>query len=350
MNSTLTADTAARQTQNPGKGGTRPLKLMDQLRERLRTLHYSYRTEQTYVMWIERFLKFSRECAGQWRHPAGMGKTEIERFLTHLAVNRHVSAGTQRQALCAILFLYKHVLEQDPGMLDAVPARESRRVPVVLSRDEVRSVLENLRHPVYRLMGQLMYGAGLRLMECCRLRVKDVDFSRGQMIVRDGKGGTDRAVPLPEAAVEGLRLQIARSLKLAETDRRSGQGGVSLPDALGEKYPNARHADAWQFVFASKSLCKDPRNPEGPWLRHHWHENSMQKAIKEAVEQASLKKRCSCHTLRHSFATHLLENGYDIRTVQELLGHQDVSTTMIYTHVLQKGACGVRSPLDVMGE
>ena len=198
-------------------------------------------------------------------------------------------------------------------------------------------------------MAQLMYGSGLRLMECCRLRVKDVDLNRMQIVVRDGKGGKDRAVPLPEACAKELQIHIQKSLAWAREDKANGTAGVSLPDAYDRKSPLAAHSASWQYVFASRSVCQDPRNPDGPYYRHHVHENSIQKSVKQAVRELGFTKRVGCHTLRHSFATHLLESGYDIRTVQQLLGHKDVSTTMIYTHVLQKGACGVRSPLDVAG-
>jgi len=323
-------------------------KLLEQMKQKLRTMHYAYRTEQNYTMWVEKFLRFHRDADGRWRHPNTMGSVEIERFLTHLAVNRRVAASTQKQALCAIVFLYKHVLEIELGAINAVPASRPQRIPDVLSQGEVAQLLEQIQHPTFHLMAQMMYGSGLRLMECSRLRIKDVDLNRMQIVIRDGKGGKDRAVPLPEACVEELRLHIDRSLAWAEEDRQNGSAGVSLPDAFDRKSPQAAHSPSWQYVFASRSVCKDPRNPEGPFYRHHVHESSLQKALKKAVVKLGFTKRVGFHTLRHSFATHLLENGYDIRTVQELLGHKDVSTTMIYTHVLQKGACGVRSPLDVM--
>ena len=324
----------------------RPPKLLDQMRHRLRTMRYAYRTEQNYVMWVEKFLRFYRDSDGRWRHPATMGNLEIERFLTHLAVNRRVSASTQKQTLCAIVFLYKHVLDIKLGTINAKPASRPPRIPVVLSREEVAALLSEIRHPTYLLMAQLMYGSGLRLMECCRLRVKDVDLKRMQIIVRDGKGGKDRALPLPEICIEQLESHIQRSVTLSQEDEALGTAGVSLPDAFDRKSPLAAHSLSWQYVFASKSLCKDPRNPQGPYYRHHVHENSLQKAVKKAVTKLGLTKRVGCHTFRHSFATHLLESGSDIRTVQQLLGHKDVSTTMIYTHVSSNGATGVLSPLD----
>ncbi|WP_417851001.1 integron integrase [Thalassoglobus sp.] len=324
-------------------------KLLDQMREKLRTMRYAYRTEVSYVNWVEKFLRFHRDSDGRWRHPTTMGNLEIERFLSHLAINRRVSASTQKQALCAIVFLYQHVLEIKLGTINVQPASRPPRIPDVLSQDEVAALLSEIKHPTYLLMAQLMYGSGLRLMECCRLRIKDVDLKRMQIIVRDGKGGKDRALPLPEMCVEQLKIHIQRSISMAQEDEALGTAGVSLPDAFDRKSPLAAHSPSWQYVFASRSLCKDPRNPQGPFYRHHVHENSLQKAVKKAVTKLGTTKRVGCHTFRHCFATHLLENGADIRTVQQLLGHKDVSTTMIYTHVLQKGACGVRSPLDVVG-
>jgi integron integrase len=322
-------------------------KLLDRFAAKMRALHYSLSTEKIYRHWIMQFLRFHRR-GRQWRHPAEMGKTEIEAYLAHLAMARNVTAKTQNQAFSAILFLYKKVLEIDLPSIDALRARESRRLPVVLSRDEVARLILCVEggRGLYRLMVELAYGSGLRLMECCRLRVKDVDFAHRQLIVRQGKGDKDRAAPLPDRCTAALETQIARVRRQHQIDLERGLGRADLPYALASKYSNAERELAWQYVFPSDRLCRDPRNLTGPLYRHHLHENSLQRAIKRAVRAAGLDKRASCHTLRHSFATHLLESGADIRTVQELLGHADVTTTMVYTHVLQRGACGVVSPLD----
>ena len=316
-------------------------KLLDQVREKCRLLHYSIRTEEAYVNWIRKFILFHNK-----RHPTEMGGPEVEGFLTHLAVQQHVAASTQNQAFAAILFLYKHVLERELAFVNSVRAKGPERLPTVLSIDEVRRVLDKMPRNSFGLMAELLYGTGMRLLECCRLRVKDVDFARNQLLVRDGKGGKDRAVPLPDRVVERLREQIERVRRLHEDDLANGFGSVSLPTALREKYPHADRELGWQYVFPSSRLSEDPREPNGPKRRHHVHESAMQKVLRCAVRALGLTKQTSCHTLRHSFATHLLDTGSDIRTVQELLGHADVSTTMIYTHVLQRGACGVRSPLD----
>ncbi len=273
-----------------------------------------------------------------------MGKPEIEAFLTHLAVDRHVSASTQNQALNAVLFLYRVVLDIDiEWMSEVVRAKRNQRVPVVLSQNEVRQVLAHLTG-VNQIMASLLYGSGLRLMEAVRLRVKDVDFDYRQIVVRDGKGAKDRVTPLPERVILPLKDQIARVARLHEQDLLAGYGQVYLPNALSTKYPNAAKALHWQYVFASEQLSKDSRS--GKTRRHHVSEKGLQRAVKNAVRRADIPKKASCHTLRHSFATHLLERGSDIRTVQELLGHKDVRTTMIYTHVLKRGGRGVVSPLD----
>lgn len=325
------------------------MKLLEQVRQALRVKHYSYRTERCYLRWIEQYIRFHKTEQG-FQHPALLGAAEVERFLTHLAVQRHVSASTQNQALAALLFLYGDVLHLQLTELDAVRARRSRRLPVVLSREEVALVLDAIdRLPTeepYGLMARLMYGAGLRLMECCRLRVKDVDFSRRQLVVRQGKGDKDRVVMLPLGIRERLAEQVRQRQVLHERDLARGLGRVALPDALDVKYPAAPTSLDWQFVFASRQLSRDPRS--GELRRHHVFEGAVQRGVATAVRGLGLKKRVSCHTLRHSFATHLLELGYDIRTVQELLGHADVSTTMIYTHVSQQGAAGLRSPLDAL--
>lgn len=316
-------------------------KLLDQLRDTLRASHYSYRTEETYAEWVRRFILFHDK-----RHPSEMGVTEIRAFLAHLATERKVAASTQNQALSAILFLYREVLGVQPDEIQLTPPRRPSRLPTVLSRSEVLAVLEGLQG-VHRLMGQLLYGCGLRLMECTRLRVKDVDFSYRTVTVRDGKGERDRVTPLPDAIAPELHRQIERVRLLHEEDLAAGHGEVYLPYALAEKYPSAAGELGWQFLFPSYKRSIDPR--AGIERRHHLAPSALQRAVKLAARKAGLRKHVSPHTFRHSFATHLLENGYDIRTVQELLGHKDVRTTMIYTHVLQRGGLAVRSPLDEIG-
>lgn len=316
-----------------------PPKLLDQMRATLRVQHYALRTEAAYVNWVRRFILFHQK-----RHPAEMNTPEIEAFITHLAVDEQVSASTQNQALAALLFLYQSVLHKElVRPVDAVRAAATQRLPVVLDRAEVRRVLAELAEP-YRLMAQLMYGGGLRLMECLRLRVKDVDFAQHQLLVRGGKGDKDRDTLLPDSLHAPLHRQLRIARALHQNDIEQGYGRVFLPHALERKYPNAHHEWAWQYIFPASRLSKDPRS--GQLRRHHVDESSLQKAVRAAVQNAGLTKPASCHTFRHSFATHLLENGYDIRTIQELLGHHDVKTTMIYTHVINRGASGVRSPLD----
>lgn len=325
-------------------------RLMEQMRDKLRLNHYAKRTERAYLDWVTNYLRFHREAQGDWVHPRELGAAGIEAFLTHLAVNRQVAAATQNQALSALLYLYRNVLEVELPNLDAVRARQSRRLPVVLSQGEVRLLLEAMRSESaqHQLMVRMLYGTGMRLLECVRLRVKDVDFERHQLIVRDGKGGKDRAVPLPQTLEAALRTQLDHVGGLHQVDRREEVGPVWLPTALLEKYPHAGCELGWHWVFPSPRLSEDPRAPESV-RRHHMHEGTLQKVVRRAVLHAGLTKKVSCHTLRHSFATHLLEAGSDIRTVQELLGHADVSTTMIYTHVLNQGPAGVRSPLDWLG-
>ena len=314
-------------------------KLLDQVRDRIRVKHYSLRTEQTYLSWIKRFIYFHGK-----RHPKDMGGREVEAFLSHLAVEGQVSASTQSQALSALLFLYKEVLEQDlPWLNNVVRAKPSKHLPVVLTVAEVRSVLKRL-DGVKWLMASLLYGSGIRLMECLRLRVKDIDFERHEILVRDGKGMKDRVTMLPASVVEPLQEHLAKARVLHQKDLAEGFGEVYLPFALAKKYPNAGREWGWQYVFPSSKRSIDPYS--GKERRHHLDEKVLQRAISAAVREAGLVKPASCHTLRHSFATHLLQSGYDIRTVQELLGHSDVSTTMIYTHVLNKGGRGVVSPLD----
>lgn len=316
-----------------------PPKLLDQVRDRIRVKHYSIRTETQYVQWIKRFILFHNK-----RHPQEMGTAEVEAFLTHLAVDGHVSASTQNQALSALLFLYKEVLGIDlPWLNNVVRAKQPQRLPVVLTRSEVREVLARM-NGMYGLMANMLYGTGMRLMECVRLRVKDVDFERNEILIRDGKGGKDRVTMLPSSVVTGLQAHLEQRRTLFEDDKRIGKANVFLPDALATKYPNAATEWCWQYIFPSGSYSVDPRS--GMERRHHIDEKLLQRAMKKAVQASGITKPATPHTLRHSFATHLLEAGYDIRTVQELLWHSDVSTTMIYTHVLNKGGRGVLSPLD----
>ncbi|MBI3939031.1 MAG: integron integrase [Betaproteobacteria bacterium] len=314
-------------------------RLLDQVRGAIRRLHYSRRTEESYIHWIKRFIYFSGK-----RHPATLGESEVTAFLNHLATERRVAAATQNQALSALLFLYREGLGRELPWLDGlVRAKRPARLPVVLTREEVGRLLGALEGTRW-LMASLLYGAGLRLVECLRLRVKDIDFGYRQVLVRDGKGQKDRVTMLPGKLAEPLRRHLERVRRLHQRDLLGGYGEVHLPYALARKYPRAGADWAWQYVFPSKNRSADPE--DGVIRRHHLDESVLQRAVKEAVRAAGIAKHVSCHTLRHAFATHLLEAGYDIRTVQELLGHADVSTTMIYTHVLNKGGRGVRSPLD----
>jgi integron integrase len=321
------------------------MKLLDRVRETARVRHFSYRTERSYLFWIERFVRHFG-----LRHPDAMGSSEVEAFLTYLAVERHVASSTQNQALAALLFLYQAVLGRDIGRLDAVRARRPVRVPIVLSRSEVQALLQALDQlptsEPYGLMARLMYGAGLRLMECCRLRMKDIDLARGQLTIRGGKGDKDRLVMLPAVTRGPVEQRMQWRAALHAADLARGQGRVELPTGLRIKFPRADHELTWQFVFASTRLSCDPRT--GEVGRHHIHEAALARALTTAVRQLGWTKRATCHTLRHSFATHLLEAGHDIRTVQELLGHNDVRTTMIYTHVMEKAATRVHSPLDAL--
>ncbi len=317
-------------------------RLLERVRDAIRRRHYSPRTEETYVHWIRRFIFFSGK-----RHPATLGGDEVTAFLNYLARDRTVAAATQNQALSALLFLYKEVIGQPLPWLDELErAKRPARVPTVLTREEVQRLLANMRGSKW-LMASLLYGAGLRLRECLKLRVKDVDFGYRQIVVRDGKGAKDRVTMLPRSVVSPLEAHLERVRKLHQRDLAKGHGGVELPDALVRKYPRAPCEWGWKFVFPSYRLSVDPDT--GVIRRHHVYENFVIRGVKEAARAARITKHVSCHTLRHSFATHLLEAGYDIRTVQELLGHADVSTTMIYTHVLNKGGRGVTSPLDTAG-
>ena len=314
-------------------------KLLDRVRDAIRARHYSLRTEEAYVGWVRRFIVFHNK-----RHPAEMGESEINRFLTHLAVAENVAASTQNQALSAILFLYQAVLEKDLDRIDGVVrAKKPKRLLVVLTRDEVRSLLGRMSGTA-KLAALLLYGGGLRLLETLRLRVKDIDFGANQITIRDGKGQKDRVTMLPASAKDSLFNHLEQVRRIHRQDLNQELGRVYLPNALAQKYPNAGREWGWQYVFPAASLSIDPRS--GRKRRHHLDESVIQRSVKEAAGQAGLNKAASPHTLRHSFATHLLEDGYDIRTVQELLGHQDVRTTMIYTHVLNRGGRGVLSPAD----
>ena len=317
----------------------KPPRLLEQLRDAIRRRHYSPRTEETYAHWVKRFIYFSGR-----RHPAGMGEAEVTAFLNHLARERDVAAATQNQALAALLFLYREVLGRPLAWLDELErARMPVRRPSVLTREEVERLLGRMQGTKW-LMASLLYGAGLRLRECLKLRVKDVDFGYRQVVVRDGKGAKDRVTMLPETVEAPLKAHLVRVHELHERDVAGGCGDVELPHALARKYPKAQLRWAWKFVFPSHRLSVEPKT--GVLRRHHVYENYLIRGVARAAREAGIAKHVTCHTLRHSFATHLLEAGYDIRTVQELLGHQSVETTMIYTHVMNKGGRGVRSPLD----
>ncbi len=314
-------------------------KLLDEVRIVARVKHFSLKTEQAYVHWIRRFILFHKK-----RHPKEMAEQEIRQFLAHLAVNLHVSASTQTVAISAILFLYRDVLKRDLPYIDQIErAKPSRKLPVVFTRAEVKMILAHLSGTEL-LIANLLYGAGLRLVEACRLRVKDIDFAMKQIVVREGKGNVDRITMLPESVIPSLKEQLQRVKLIHQRDLQQGFGNVYLPFALERKYRNANKLWAWQFVFPALSRSKDPRSEVE--RRHHIGPERVQRAVKNAMRLAKIVKHGSCHTFRHSFATHLLEDGYDIRTIQELLGHKDISTTMIYTHVLNRGGKGVRSPLD----
>ena len=320
-------------------GGTRRPKLLELLRREIRVRHYSARTEKAYVAWVRRYVRFSG-----LRHPCTLDERDVERFLSHLAIDGRVAPPTQNQALAALLFLYRDVLRVPLALPDgAVRAKGHRRIPQVLTRAEVWAVLARMRGTP-ALVALLLYAGGLRLMECLGLRVKDVDFARGELLIRTGKGGKDRRTILADAAREPLRRHLTAVERLHGRDLAAGGGRVPLPDAFERKYPGASREWRWQFVFPARRRYRDPTT--GELGRHHLDPSAVQRAVADAVRRAGIAKRATCHTFRHSFATHLLEDGYDIRTVQELLGHKDVSTTMIYTHVLNRGGGGVRSPAD----
>lgn len=324
-----------------GKPALKSGRLLDQLRERIRYAHYSLSTERTYLYWVRFFIRFHK-----LRHPREMGAAEVEAFLTYLANERRISPSTHRQALSAILYLYKEVLDIElPWMQEIGRPQQRFRIPVVLSREEVARLLAHVDEQ-YRLMCQVLYGTGMRLLECMCLRVKDVDFDRKVIVVRQGKGGKDRVVMLPASLVDALRDQLARSRAFWAADRAANIPGVWMPDALARKYPRAESSWAWHWVFPADHLSVDPRS--GIRRRHHQYEQTVGRALSVAVRRVDLAKKVTAHTLRHSFATHLLESGVDIRRVQELLGHADVSTTMIYTHVLSSSAAGTSSPLDAL--
>jgi integron integrase len=323
---------------DPPHPGNAP-RLLDQVRHAIRARHYSHRTEEAYVGWIKRFVLFHQK-----RHPSTMGHDEVREYLTYLAVKKHVSSSTQNQALCALLFLYKEVLGTELNRVNEIVRPSKRaRLPVVLSREEVRAILKQLQGSKH-LSVSLLYGGGLRLLECLRLRMKDIDFNRNQITVRGGKGDKDRVTMLPKRLQPALQEQIDLVKRRSKCANGLVDVRVILPKALDRKYPAAALEWSWQFVFPARSVFVD--NETGELRRTHLHESVIQRAVKEAVRQAGITKRASCHTFRHSFATHLLEDGYDIRTVQKLLGHKDIRTTMIYTHVLNRGELGVLSPLD----
>ena len=331
--------TAQPEPQSQSQLHPQPQRLLGRMREALRVRHYSIRTERAYVDWVRRFIRFHDR-----RHPARLGAVEVQAFLTHLAVERSVASPTQNQAKAALLFLYREVLGlQLPWLDEIVGAKLSRHLPVVLTPSEVRALLGQLSGTM-ELVAALLYGTGARLLEALRLRVKDVEFERREILIRDGKGAKDRVTVLPENLVLPLQQHLAGVKRVHLRDLAAGFGDVWLPDALDLKYPNAGRTWGWQWVFPSTVRSVDPRN--GAAHRHHLNETTVQKAIAGAARRAGIVKPCSPHVLRHSFATHLLQAGYDIRTVQELLGHSDVKTTMIYTHVLSRGGRGVRSPLD----
>jgi integron integrase len=313
-------------------------KLLDELRTALRVHHYSKRTEEAYVNWIKRFIIFHGK-----KHPAELEAGQIRSFINYLAVNKNVSSSTQNLALCAIVFLYKKVLKKEIGDIGIVWSKKPKRLPVVFTKGEVKKVLNNLYGTPW-IVGNLLYGSGLRLMECLRMRVKDIELTNNQIIIRDGKGGKDRVTMLPELVKEALKAKIEDVRKLHLKDLKKGFGEVYLPYALERKYPNANKEFKWQYIFYAESLSINPKTRK--LQRHHINESVIQKAVKAAIRQAGINKTAGCHTLRHSFATHLLESGVDIRTIQEFLGHNSVETTMIYTHVINKGPFGIKSPAD----
>jgi integron integrase len=327
------------QSIDPITPADKPKKLLDHVRDCIRLHHYSIRTEKSYINWMKRYIFFHNK-----RHPKDMAAKEIAAFLTHLAVQKNVSASTQNQALNALVFLYKKVLQKEPGIFeDVVRAKRPVRLPTVLTRAEVKRLLQALSG-TYKLMGLLLYGTGMRVMELLRLRVKDIDFGNLTITIRQGKGDKDRITMAPASTIESLKTHLERVKLLHESDLKIGLGRVYLPNALGTKYPNLDKSWGWQYVFPAKGFSVDPRS--GRKARHHVHEIAIQRAIKQAAQLAGIHKHVGPHTLRHSFATHLLEKGWDIRKIQELLGHSDVSTTQIYTHVMNSPGIIIKSPLD----
>ena len=332
---------SSRANKNPQETpSTQGKKLLDQYRDQIRLKQYSPRTEKTYANWVREYILFHKK-----RHPREMGVPEINQFITHLVVDRKASASTQNQALSAILFLYRNLLniELDEPALSFVRPKRGKRIPTVLSKEEAHKIIANLTGS-YKLMVQILYGSGLRLMECLRLRVKDIDFENHHILVYDGKGGDDRLTMLPDSIIMPLKEHLQQVRALHQKDLDAGFGSVYMPQGLNKKITTAHQQWIWQYIFPAPNLSTDPQT--GVTRRHHIHETALQKAIRVATRITRVNKRVTPHTFRHSFATHLLQNGYDIRTVQELLGHKDVKTTMIYTHVLQRGGLAVRSPLD----
>ncbi|MDD3807422.1 MAG: integron integrase [Candidatus Marinimicrobia bacterium] len=314
-------------------------RLLDQVRQVIRIKHYSLRTEESYINWIKRFIFFHNK-----RHPIEMGEKEIGEFITHLAKNKKVSASTQNQALCAIIFLYKNVLEKKlENTISIYWSKRPKKLPVVFTQNEAIEVLNKLKG-THWMVGMLFYGSGLGLSESMELRVKDIDFGYNQVIVRDSKGEKDRSTMLPQKIIQTLKDHLEKVKIIHEKDLKNGFGNVYLPYAIERKYPNAKYEWGWQYVFPATKISTDPRS--GVQRRHHLYDTVIQKAVKQAIKDAGITKHASCHTFRHSFATHLLESGYDIRTIQELLGHKNLETTMIYTHVINQGGKGVRSPAD----
>lgn len=312
--------------------------LISRLRENLRARHYSLKTEKAYISWIRQFVLFHNK-----RHPLEMDAPEINTFIKYLAVQRNVSSATQNQALCAIVYMYKHVLKKKVGELELIWAQKPKRLPVVFTVEEIQKITQQLKG-THWIAGMLMYGSGLRLMECLRLRVKDIDFGFKQITIHDGKGFKDRISTLPEKVIDPLKDHLEKVKQLHDNDLKAGYGSVYVPYALDRKYPNASKLFGWQYIFPAHKFSKDPRT--GVERRHHLHSSVMQKVVSQAIKNAGILKHAGCHSFRHSFATHLLQKGYDIRTVQELLGHSNIQTTQVYTHVLNKGSNAVRSPAD----